>query len=145
MAVFGLEHIEDVEYKINKEYNYDIFNKEDIVIGLNNSMSISNNRLEFQMSVIFKDKNAIELLSQTLKYIFVGDFKDCVLLENKKDDEKKDNLRTLIINITNVVLGGLRGVVFAKTVNHPIFSKFPIPLVDSRNIENSIKQMIDNK
>lgn len=145
MAVFKLDHIEDVKYRINKEYNYDIFNIENIITNLKNSMSISNNKLEFQISVTFVDENSTELLFQSLKYIFIGDFKDCILLEDKKNDEKKKKLKSLMINITNIALGGLRGVVFAKTVNHPIFSKFPIPLIGADNIEDSINRMIERK
>lgn len=145
MAVFKLDHIEDIKYQINKGYNYDIFNIDDITTNLNNKMSISNNRMEFQMSVVFKDSNNVELLSQTLKYVFIGDFQDCVLLNDKKNEEKKKRLQSLLVNVTNIVLGGIRGVVFAKTVNHPIFSKFPVPLIGSDKIEKTINQMIEKK
>lgn len=145
MAVFKLDHIEDIKYQINKEYNYDIFNIDDITTSLNNKMSISDNKMEFQMSVIFRDGNNVELLSQTLKYVFIGDFKDCVLLGDKKNEEKKKKLQSLMVNVTNIVLGGIRGVIFAKTVNHPIFSKFPVPLIGTDKIEKTINEMIEKR
>lgn len=145
MAVFKLDHIEDIKYQINKEYNYDIFNIDDITTSLNNKMSLSDNRMEFQMSVIFRDGNNVELLSQTLKYVFIGDFHDCILLDDRKNEEKKKKLKSLLVNVTNIVLGGIRGTVFAKTVNHPVFSKYPVPLLGSDKIEETISQMIEKR
>ncbi len=145
MAVFKLDHIEDIKYQINSKYNYDIFNVDDISTSLGNRMSINDSRMEFQMSVIFRDSNEVELLSQTLKYVFIGDFKDCILLGDKKNEEKKKKLQSLMVNVTNIVLGGIRGVIFAKTVNHPIFSKFPVPLIGTDRIEKSINEMIEKR
>lgn len=121
MDPIQLVKIENVNFSINNEYNYDTFDN-NFKTHFQNELNISDSILSIELTVNIKDSNDKILSSITMLYEFKGNFKkEFISSENEK--------KTLILNVMNIAMGCTRGVIFAKTINHKILSKYIMPLI----------------
>lgn len=142
MQTVQLTKIESVNYSSNKDYNYDIFNVNDIITNFQNEINYSESYIIIELTINLKDINNVILLTQTLRYEFEGDFKNSMLNKKEINTEKEQEFQRIILNVMNIALGCARGVIFAKTVNHPYLSQYIMPLISSATIKDGIKNMI---
>lgn len=140
MRTIQLTKIESTNFKINNEYNYDIFNIKDTITNFQNEINYSESYIVINLTVNLKDNNNIILLTQTLRFEFEGDFKESMLQKGEKNNEKEHEFQRIIINVMNIALGCARGVIFAKTINHPYLSQYIMPLISSSTIKEGIKK-----
>jgi hypothetical protein len=141
MAHFMLYKIEDVGFHINKEYDYESFQQKDLVINISNQLQINKEFASMQVKVEYLDSNDCQLVSQELKYIFKGDFTDCYITQGEDGGNKKDKINSLMLTFSNIIIGGIRGVIFIKTIDHPVLSKYVLPLISPDLLK---KKMITN-
>ena len=141
MQTIQLTKIENVNYSVNKDYNFDIFNIDDITTNFKNEINYSESYITIELTINLKDQNNVILLTQTLKYEFEGDFTNTMLQKGEKNIEKEREFQRIILNVMNIALGCARGVIFAKTINHPYLSQYIMPLIATATIKDEIKKL----
>lgn len=145
MKPFNLQHIEDLEFYTNEDIDYKTLDTKEISINMSNELKLSNSIADMFMTIEYKYKetNAL-LLKQKVKFTFRGDFTDCQNNEKDKHNEEwKNNLKELSLELMIVTLGTIRGMIYVKVRNNPILSQQLIPVIPKEYLQIGINDSVD--
>lgn len=145
MKPFNLKHIEDLEFYTNEDIDYTTLDPKKVSMSMSNELQLAANSADMFMTIEYKYKETDTLLlKQKAKFTFYGDFKDCQINEEDKDNEEwKGKLKELSLEFMIVTLGTFRGMIYARTKNNPFLSQQLIPVIPKEFLEIGINDSVN--
>lgn len=140
-----IKKIEDLGFQQNKSFDP----KEDktgINLCIGSKFSMGEECMEFTLKVAYLINDDVEVLNQETKFIcFADEELDRIICDSETEDNlvmNKKETERLLISLTNMAIGTVRGILFMKTQNTPLFD-YPIPLLSIKFIVDHVHGLID--
>lgn len=146
MKPFKIQHIEDLEFYTNENIDYTTLDPKKVSMSMSNELQLAANSADMFMTIEYKYKETSTLLlKQKARFTFRGDFKDCQSNEKDKTNEEwKNNLKELSLELMIITLGTLRGIIYIKTRNNSFLSQHLLPIFQKDFLQQGIDEGIDN-
>lgn len=140
-----IKKIEDLGFQQNKSFDP----KEDktgINLCIGSKFSMGEECLEFTLKVAYLINDDVEVLNQETKFIcFADEELDQIICDSETEGDlvmDKKETKRLLISLTNMAIGTVRGILFMKTQNTPLFD-YPIPLLSIKFVIEHVDGLID--
>lgn len=136
-----IQNIQETEFSCIYDFDYDLMNSDLLEVGLKFETNIiaKDNICNIDLSVRYKYEEKILL---TLGVLFGFEITPIYALMDENEEEAIPE--DLLLNMLNIAVGAIRGILFLKMQNTPLH-KYYLPIFSISFINDMIKKGVNKK